>query len=89
MHESVENGIPPRADDPPVEKLRTMINEQKLLQVLPFSRATLLRMVRSGSFPRPTFISPNRRVWYVDEVADWQREVDCNPHRRRGRPASR
>ena len=35
-----------------------------------------------AAFPRGTFISPNKKIWWADEVVTWQREVDG---RRRGR----
>src|SRR5947209_19843808 len=49
-------------------------------------RATLYRMEKAGRFPRSTYISPNRRVWFEDEIAAWQNAVDeFDPHRRRGK----
>jgi prophage regulatory protein len=43
-------------------------------------------MEREGRFPRSTYISPNRRVWFEDQVADWQNSVDeFNPLRGRGK----
>ncbi|GAA0008398.1 hypothetical protein BRDID11002_84060 [Bradyrhizobium diazoefficiens] len=50
------------------------------------SRTTLYRMEKSGRFPKSTYISPNRRVWFEDEIIAWQNAVDeFDPHRARGK----
>ena len=41
------------------------------LKVIPFSSATLWRMVRSGSFPQPVKISPQITAWRVYQVKQW------------------
>jgi prophage regulatory protein len=65
---------------------RRMLDETKVLQIIPVSRTTLFRMERSGRFPKSTYISPNRRVWFEDEVAAWQNAVDeRDPNRGRGK----
>jgi prophage regulatory protein len=63
-------------------KLRRMLNLEQVLAIVPVSKVSLWRMQRDGRFPRGTFISPNRQIWFEDEVVAWQREVDG---RRRGR----
>jgi predicted DNA-binding transcriptional regulator AlpA len=63
-----------------------MLNEEQVLQIVPVSRTTLFRMEKAGRFPRSTYISPNRRVWFADEVVAWQSAVDeFNPNRGRGK----
>jgi hypothetical protein len=43
-------------------------------------------MVKHGHFPKPTYISENRRIWYGDQLIEWQDRVDnYQPKRRRGR----
>ena len=65
---------------------RRMLNEKQVLQIIPLSRTTLYRMEKAGRFPKSTYISPNRRVWYEDQVIAWQRAVDeFNPNRGRGK----
>jgi hypothetical protein len=34
------------------------------------------RMEKAGRFPKSTYISPNRRVWFEDEIIAWQNAVD-------------
>jgi prophage regulatory protein len=41
------------------------------MKVIPFSSATLWRMVGSGRFPRPVKISPQITAWRVYEVKQW------------------
>jgi prophage regulatory protein len=65
---------------------RDMLNEQQVLAIVPVSRSTLLRMEKQGKFPRSTYISPNRRVWFDDEIIKWQNAVnEFNPNRGRGK----
>jgi predicted DNA-binding transcriptional regulator AlpA len=65
------------------------LNERrrKQLRIVPIARTTLFRMIRAGTFPAPTYISPNRRVCYEDQIIAWQGKVDnSQPNRRRKRP---
>jgi predicted DNA-binding transcriptional regulator AlpA len=65
---------------------RRMLNEKQVLQIVPVGRTTLYRMEKAGRFPRSTYISPNRRVWFEDEIVAWQNAVDeFDPNRRRGK----
>ncbi|UQR67632.1 AlpA family transcriptional regulator [Bradyrhizobium sp. C-145] len=47
---------------------RRMLNEKQVLEIIPVGRTTLYRMEKSGRFPKATYISPNRRVWFEDEI---------------------
>jgi predicted DNA-binding transcriptional regulator AlpA len=63
-----------------------MLNEVQVLEIVPVSRTTLYQLVKTGRFPKGTYISPNRRVWFEDEIAAWQEAVDeFDPHRGRGK----
>jgi len=65
---------------------RRMLSEKQILEIVPVGRTTLYRMEKAGRFPRSTYISPNRRVWFADEILAWQRAVDeRNLSRGRGR----
>ena len=64
---------------------RAMLNEEQLLDLIPLSRTTIYRLEKRGAFPRSTYVSPNRRLWFADEVSAWQREANG---RRRGRQSS-
>jgi prophage regulatory protein len=65
---------------------RRMLNEAQVLAIVPVGRTTLFRMAKTGRFPRSTYISPNRRVWFEDEIVAWQNAVDeFNPNRGRGK----
>jgi prophage regulatory protein len=64
---------------------RRMLNEKQVLEIVPVGRTTLYRM-ETGRFPRSTYISPNRRVWFADQIVAWQKAVDeFNPNRGRGK----
>ena len=62
---------------------RRMLNEKKVLEIVPYSPTTLWRMVKGGEFPSPVFISPNKKVWFEDEVIAWQSALDEHGRRRR------
>jgi len=65
---------------------RRMLNEAQVLALIPVSRTTLHRMTRTGRFPKGTYVSANRKLWFADEVATWQNAVDqFNPNRGRGK----
>jgi prophage regulatory protein len=65
---------------------RRMLNERQVLEIVPVGRTTLYRMEKTGRFPKSTYISPNRRVWFEDEIIAWQNAVDeFNPNRGRGK----
>ena len=75
-HEAeTEDGAPDKSGP------RRMLNEKQVLEIVPVGRTTLYRMEKAGRFPRSTYISPNRRVWYEDEIIAWQNAVDeFNPN---------
>lgn len=65
---------------------RRMLNETQVLEIIPVSRTTLFRMGKAGRFPQGTYISPNRRVWFEDEIVAWQEAVnEFDPKRGRGK----
>jgi prophage regulatory protein len=74
------------AKEAPPSGLRRMLNEAQVLAIVPISTVTLWRMEKAGKFPRSTYISPNRRIWYEDEIIAWQSNVDeYDPNRGRGK----
>ena len=64
---------------------RRMLSEKQVLAIVPLSRTTLYRMEKAGKFPRSTYITANRRIWYEGQIVAWQNTVDeYNPSRKRG-----
>jgi len=69
---------------------RRMLCEKQVLEIVPVGRSTLWRMEKAGRFPKSTYISPNRRVWFADQIIAWQHAVDeFNPNRGRGKGRAR
>ena len=65
---------------------RRMLSEKQVLEIVPVARTTLFRMEKAGRFPKGTYISPNRRIWFEDEIIAWQNAVDAfDPTRGRGK----
>jgi prophage regulatory protein len=79
-----EDGAPDRSGP------RRMLSEKQVLEIIPVGRTTLYRMEKAGRFPKSTYISPNRRAWFEDEIIAWQNAVDeFNPNRGRGKRRQR
>ncbi len=47
--------------------------KQIIPALLPISPATFWRMVKAGSFPKPTSLGPNMTAWQVGAVREWLR----------------
>jgi prophage regulatory protein len=65
---------------------RRMLNEKQVLQIVPISPTTLWRLEKAGLFPKGTYISPNRKIWYEDEIIKWQTDVNGRGRGRRHHP---
>jgi predicted DNA-binding transcriptional regulator AlpA len=61
-----------------------MLNEKQVLQIVSVSSSTLLRMEKTGQFPKGSYVSANRKLWFVDEIVDWQNAI--NGRGRRNHP---
>ena len=69
-------------------KTRTMLELDEVLQIIPVGKSTLKRMLNSGTFPPGHYLSPNRRVWYEDEILQWQQQLNTKAvTKRKRRPA--
>ena len=78
---------PPEAetDGSALDELQ-MIDEEELLKRIPLSRSTLHRLQKRGAFPKGRYVSENRKLYLVSELASWVRGVDMfNPARGRGK----
>jgi prophage regulatory protein len=62
---------------------RKMLNERQVLEIVPISAVTLWRLERGGQFPKSSYISPNRRCWFADEITDWQNSINGRGRGRR------
>lgn len=47
------------------------IRQKQLLTKIPFSKATLWRKVRNGTFPKPFKLSEKVTVWQVSDIEEW------------------
>ena len=65
---------------------RKMLNEKQVLQIIPVSATTLWRMEKKGQFPKGSYISANRKIWYEDEIIKWQSAVNGRGRGRRHHP---
>ena len=75
---------PPAQDSAPRSaRLRRMLTEKQVLEIVPVSRRTLYRMVKRDVFPSAVFASPNKKFWYEDEVIAWQQALDEHGRLRR------
>lgn len=49
----------------------TYVRADQVLAVVPFARATLWRLVKSGQFPAPVKLTPGVTAWKADTVQAW------------------
>lgn len=52
-----------------------LVREKVLLGSLPFGRTTLWKLVKEGSFPKPTKLSSRVAVWKKSDVEAWMAKV--------------
>src|SRR6266699_3721444 len=64
------------AEDHASERPRRMLTEREVLAIVPISRSTLWRREREGTFPRGSYISANRKIWFADDIAAWQHAIE-------------
>jgi prophage regulatory protein len=62
---------------------RRMLTHEQVLKLVPVGRSTLKRMIKNGDFPGAHYISPNKRVWYEDEIEMWQESLPAKSSRKR------
>jgi predicted DNA-binding transcriptional regulator AlpA len=67
--------------------VRKMLSMVQLLELLPVGKSTIERMLRNKEFPEAHYLSPNRRVWYSDEIAVWQDDLPNKSLRKKRRKA--
>jgi predicted DNA-binding transcriptional regulator AlpA len=56
---------------PPFHAEFAFIRKKKLLEIVPFSAATLHRLIRANKFPRQRKISERVSVWSTSEVYEF------------------
>lgn len=61
---------------------RQMLDVDKVLKLVPISVRTLARMEVRGTFP-PGRLVAGRKLWFADEVARWQQNLDVRQGRTR------
>jgi prophage regulatory protein len=65
------------ANDNDNERPRRMLSIRQVLDLVPFSRATLYNEMEAGRFPKSREIAPRRIAWYEDDVKEWQQALDA------------
>jgi prophage regulatory protein len=62
---------------------RRLLDYKQLLEIgIRFSREHIWRLEASKKFPRRLYLSPQKIVWYEDEILDWLAERDAERHTR-------
>lgn len=51
------------------------IRQATLIQIVPFSAATLWRKVKCGDFPAPVKLSGRVTAWRVGDIREWMQSV--------------
>lgn len=61
------------------------MRESELLEALPFSRATLWRRIKDGTFPPPVKLGGNLNAWKRAEVTKWSETPQAGPEKKKGK----
>lgn len=51
---------------------RRMLTLAQVMEIVPLKRTTIFNLERQDKFPKSHYVTANRRVWYADEIAEWQ-----------------
>jgi predicted DNA-binding transcriptional regulator AlpA len=68
MNDGRELPIAPRRAG---NEARRMLSINEVVEIVQLSRTTLFHMEKRGAFPQSHLLSPNRKIWYEDEVIKW------------------
>ncbi|WP_454617524.1 helix-turn-helix transcriptional regulator [Bradyrhizobium cenepequi] len=55
---------------------RKMLSLSEVTKLTGLSKATIFRLERDGRFPRGTFISPRRKIWFEDQIVPWMYAIE-------------
>jgi predicted DNA-binding transcriptional regulator AlpA len=78
-----EAGVPAMSEAKSGGSARQMLTMEQVLQLVPVGRSTMKRLIKNKEFPSAHYITPNKRVWYADEIAEWQQELPAHSPRKR------
>jgi prophage regulatory protein len=59
------------AEAPPTHVLEPLLTVSDVLDLVPFSKSTLYKKIRAGTFPKPLPISDGRVAWRSSAIARW------------------
>ena len=69
--------------------VRRMLTLRQVLELIPLSRSTILRMAKNGAFPQARLIAPMKLGFYLDEIVEWQKSLEGRtPDGSDGKPGS-
>lgn len=63
------------AGEPEAEEMREMLTAEAVLEMIPISRTTLFRLEQDDLFPKGVPVTTHRKLWFRDEVIQWQRDL--------------
>jgi prophage regulatory protein len=58
-----------------LDGVKEMLTTEQVLTMIPVSRQTLKRMEKDKLFPQGKPLTPYRRLYFRDEVVQWQRDL--------------
>lgn len=47
------------------------VKEKQVTEITTLSRASVDRMVKAGTFPKPIYLSARRKVWQIEVIHEW------------------
>lgn len=67
--------MPKTIEFKPSDRILTM---KKILELVPYSRAHIYRLIKTGQFPTQVRLGANRIGWLESEICDWISEKISN-----------
>jgi len=56
-------------------EIRIMLTSEQILDIVPITRTMLFRLEKDGLFPIGQLLTPRRKLWFKDDVIEWQRDL--------------
>lgn len=80
VNQAARLAVPSAPASSPLDMPVTGFQRQvQVLKLVPFSKSTLWRRVKEGTFPKPLKLSDRVTVWRVEDIRQWINQQGSTP----------